>query len=140
MAKKKEVKIGVRKGGGAPPGYLWTVKVLEVAYREATAFLTETEYQHMAMQVKMLATERTPSHSQFCSVDAVEDYHELREFGGPLGGKNVRIFFGLRTGQGANELVVLGAIIKQNNGPTPQGDKIRMRRRWRKYLAGDYST
>ncbi|MEX2175591.1 MAG: hypothetical protein WD872_14605 [Pirellulaceae bacterium] len=134
----KEVKIGVRQGGTAP-AYIWTVKILDMAYREALGFLSKAEYTHMAMQVKLLATEITPSHSQLCSVDAIEDFHEIRDWGGPLGGKNVRVFFGLMTGDGFKDIVVLGAIVKQNNGPTPQGDKIRMRRRWRKYKAGEFS-
>jgi hypothetical protein len=133
----KEVKIGVKEGGH--PGYLWTVKILDMAYRESRQVLKEAEYQHMAMQVKALATEETPSHSQLCSVDAIEDFYELRDRGGPLGGKNVRVFFGLNTDNGFKDIVVLGTIVKQNNGPTPQGDKIRMRRRWRKYKAGEIS-
>lgn len=35
-------------------------------------------------------------------------------------------------------IVVIGAIFKQNAGHTPYGDKKRMSRRMRKYLAGDY--
>jgi hypothetical protein len=135
---KKEVKIGVHQGAGSPV-YLWTVKILDVAHREACKCLNEGEYQHMAMQVKQLATEQNPSHSQLCSVDAIEDFHELRDSGGMLGGKNVRVFFGIHTDEGLKDIVVLGVIIKQNNGPTPQGDKIRMRRRWRKYKAGEFS-
>ncbi len=135
----KEVKIGVKQGG-TDPTYLWTVKILDVAYREAMSFLSAAQYVHMALQVKALATEQTPSHSQLCSVDAIEDFHELRDWGGPLGGKNVRVFFGLMTGGGRADIVVLGAIQKQNNGPTPQGDKVRMRRRWRKYKAGEYAN
>jgi hypothetical protein len=37
-------------------------------------------------------------------------------------------------------IVVLGAIFKQNNGPTPFGTKKMIKRRKRKYLAGDYSA
>ena len=133
----KEVKIGVWEGGEST--YLWTVKILDLAYRESRQFLNEAEYQHMAMQVKAMATEETPSHSQLCSVDAIEDFYELRDRGGLLGGKNVRVFFGLVTEDGFKDIVILGAIVKQNNGPTPQGDKVRMRRRWRKYRAGEFS-
>jgi hypothetical protein len=135
----KDVKVGVHEGAGPAPTYQWTVKILDIAYNEAREFLNEGEYQHMAMQVKSLATETNPSHSRLCSVDAVEDFHELRERGGPLGGKNVRVFFGLVSESGLKDIVILGAIIKQNNGPTPQGDKVRMRRRWRKYQAGEFS-
>lgn len=53
-----------------------------------------------------------------------------------MGRINVRVFFGID--HTARTLVVLGVIKKQNDGPTPIGDKVRMRRRWRKYLQGDY--
>jgi hypothetical protein len=69
-------------------------------------------------------------------VDAVGDFHELRDKGGVLGGINLRIFFLVHKPKGA--IVVLGAIKKQNNGQTPLGDKLRMARRMRKYLNGDY--
>lgn len=37
-------------------------------------------------------------------------------------------------------VVVIGAISKQNNGPTPLGDMNRMKRRVRKYFSGDYGS
>jgi hypothetical protein len=49
---------------------------------------------------------------------------------------NVRVFFFLRKGQ--DDLVVLGAIRKQNDGPTPKAAKILMARRMRKYIRGEY--
>ena len=88
------------------------------------------------MQVKELAREDDPTHSATASVDAVEDFHELRDKGGILGGMNVRVFFCLDKKHAA--LVVLGAIKKQNDGPTPKGDKIRMARRKRKYFQGEF--
>jgi hypothetical protein len=140
VPRKKEVKVGVQEGGGPEPGYLWTVLVLDVAFDEAHNILTDPQYEHMARQIKDLATERQPSHSQLCDVDQIEDFYELRDKGGILGPKNVRVFFGIDTRGETHNILVLGAILKQNNGPTPQGDKLRMRRRWRKYLAGEYSS
>ncbi len=131
-----EVKIGVQRGGGPPPGYRWTVLVLDIAYSEARKFLNEDQYQHMAMQVKELAREHDPTHSSLVSVDAVDDFHELRDKGGILCGLNVRVFFFLD--KRISALVVLGAIKKQNDGPTPIGDRKRMARRKRKYLQGDF--
>jgi phage-related protein len=49
---------------------------------------------------------------------------------------NVRVFFFVHKPRSA--IVVLGAIKKQNDGPTPKGDKIRMARRMRMYLNGDF--
>jgi hypothetical protein len=90
----------------------------------------------MAMQVKELAKESDPTHSKTASVDALEDFWELRDKGGILGNINVRVFFFLDKKNQA--LVVLGAIKKQNDGPTPLGDRRRMARRKRKYVKGEY--
>jgi hypothetical protein len=133
---KKPVKVGVEKGAGRPPGYRWTVRILDIAFEEASAFLNEAQYQHVAAQVRELAREVDPTHSATQSIDAVEDFHELRDKGGILGGLNVRVFFFVHKPE--SELVILGAIKKQNDGPTPIGDKIRMARRKRKYLDGEF--
>ena len=130
----KDIKVGVERGGGPPPGYRWTVLLLDTAYREAMRFLTEDQYQHLAMQFKELAREEAPTHSVTASVDQVEDFYELRDKGGILGGLNVRVFFSLDRGRSA--IVVLGTIKKQNEGPTPKGDKVRMCRRKRMYDSG----
>jgi hypothetical protein len=110
------------------------VLILDAAYREAMRFLSEDQYQHLAMQFKELAREADPTHSVTASVDQVEDFYELRDKGGILGGLNVRVFFSLDRDRSA--IVVLGAVKKQNDGPTPKGDKVRMRRRKRTYDSG----
>lgn len=130
------VKVGVEKGGGPPPGYVWNVWILDLAFEEAMSYLTQDQYQHVAMQFKELAREIDPSHPATASVDAVEDFFELRDKGGVLGNMNVRVFFCLDKDRAA--IVVLGTIKKQNNGPTPLGDKLRMARRRRKYFNGEY--
>jgi hypothetical protein len=135
---KKPVKVGVQRGGGPPPGYRWTVRILDSAYDEAMSFLNQDQYQHIASQIKALAREQDPTHSVSQSIDAIEDFHELRDKGGILGGVNVRVFFFLNRSQ--SELIVLGAIKKQNDGPTPRGDKFRMARRKRKYLHGEFEA
>ncbi|MGH7135971.1 MAG: hypothetical protein ACREHD_09540 [Pirellulales bacterium] len=134
---EKEVKVGVKRGAGPPPGYRWTVLVLDSAFKEAMAFLSEGQYQHLAMQVKELAREGDPTHSVTNDVRSIEDFYEIRDKGGVLGNLNVRIFFTLE--KNTSSLAVLGVIKKQNDGPTPAGDSIRMRRRMRKYLSGDYT-
>ena len=87
----KSIKVGVHHGDGPPPGYEWTVLVIDDAFNEAQKELTLTEYRHMALQVKELAMEQDPTHSQTQSVDAIEDFHELRDTGGVLGNKNARV-------------------------------------------------
>lgn len=90
---RKNLKVGVQQGGGPPSGYKWTVWIADVAHREAKRFLSADQYHHIAMQIKELAREEDPTHSQSASVDAIEGFHELRDKGGILGAMNVRIFF-----------------------------------------------
>ncbi len=92
----------------------------------------------MAEQVQCLACERDPTHPETQTVSRVDDLLELKDKGGPLGNVNVRVFFVLDKPRVA--IVILGAIFKQNNGPTPIGDKKRMQRRKRKYFNGDYGS
>ena len=133
---KKEIKVGVQQGGGPAPGYEWNIFIIDAAYREATDRFNKSQYRHLSLQMQEVAREQHPSHSQTASIVPVEDFYELREYGGVLGNLNARVFFGVD--KKSRAIVILGAIHKQNNGPTPLGDKIRMRRRWRKYLNGDY--
>lgn len=133
---KKQIKIGVRATEGPPPGYKWNAWIIDFSYDEVRGFLTEAQYQHMAMQVKEIAREDDPTHPATVSVDAIEDFYEIRDKGGILGKKNVRIFFGID--KESRAIVILGGIKKENNGPTPEGDKVTMKRRWRKYSNGEY--
>ena len=136
--KRKSIKVGVGEGQGMPPGYAWSVWILDMAFDEAMGFLNPQQYQHLALQMQDLATHDDPTHSLTLSVKAMagEDFHELRDQGGVLGGMNVRVFYGID--KDSRAIVVLGCIKKQNDGRTPQGDLIRMRRRWRKYKNGDF--
>jgi len=132
----KEVKVGVKHGGGPKPHYEWNVLILNRSFVEACDFLDDAQYRHMALQVKELAMQRDPTHSQTVSVEKIEDFYEIRDKGGPLGNLNVRVFFGVE--DNGRNIVVLGTIVKKNDGQTRKGDKVRMRRRWRKYRHGDY--
>jgi hypothetical protein len=131
---RKELKTGVRRGGGPPPGYRWNVVIPDLVFDEAMGFLNSDQYEHLAHQFRELAREPIPTHSRMHSIDAVEDFHELRDKGGILGSLNVRVFFFLDKDDAS--IVVLGAIHKQNDGPTPRADKIRVSRRKRLYLDG----
>ena len=134
MGTRKQVKTGLRVGGGPEPGYLWGVEFLDIARDEAMGFLSEPQYQHLVDQMRSLASEDDPTHPKTVSVDAIEDFHEMREKGGPLGKLNVRVFFLLQKER--RMIVVIGAIKKENDGPTPTGDRYRMKRRKRKLLQG----
>jgi hypothetical protein len=134
----KSISIGVRQGAGPPPGYQWSVWILSSAIDEAMNFLTPVQYEHLAMQFKELASQEDPTHSVSVSVRSMtpESYHELRDKGGVLSSINARVFFGVDKGNRA--IVVLGSINKKNEGPTPMGDVIRIRRRWRMYQNHEY--
>ncbi len=134
MPDKKKIRVGVKQGDGSPP-YQRTVGILDFAYEEAMSCLEERQYDHMALQVKELARHPDPTHSDTIDVKKIEDIYEIRDKGGPLGNINVRVFFGVDKD---GSMIILGVAKKQNNGKTPQGDKTRMTRRWRKYLRGDY--
>src|SRR4051794_28108963 len=119
----KELKIGVHHGDGDPP-YQWNVIVLDLAFHDGKQFLDDAQYHHMVEQIQELAREVDPTHPTTQIVARVEDLLELKDKGGPLGNINVRVFFMVDKPRVA--IVILGAIFKQNNGPTPIGDKRRM--------------
>lgn len=134
----REVKIGVREGGGPPPGYQWNVNIFDQAYEEAMSFLNEDQYDHMASQVRELARQEDPTHSLTVDVRPIEDFYEIRDKGGILHKLNVRVFFFVH--KSSRTIVVLGTIKKEKEGATPVGDKITMRRRKRLYLEKFQST
>lgn len=135
---RKPIKAGVWQGGGPEPGYEWSVGILQLAFEEAMDVTSEAGYCHLGHQFKELAGHSDPTHSETVDVRPIENFHEIRDKSGPLGGANIRVFFGVDSER--RLLIVLGVIKKQNNGPTPLGDKVRMRGRWRNYRRGDYGS
>lgn len=134
----KQLKVGVWRGGGPPPGYKFTVLVPDLVFHEARGFLSAAQYEHAACLMKDLADEDDPTHSTRQRVDAIENYHELKDKGGVLGKINLRIFFYVHRLPDNPLILVLGAINKGNEGQTSQAVKIRIRRRLRKYLNGEW--
>lgn len=130
----KSVKVGLKAGGGRPPGYSWGVLILDRAHDEARGFLSDDQYHHMSCQVRELASQDDPTHCTTVDVRPIEDFYEIRDKGGVLGKLNVRVFF--LVDKGTRNLVILGAINKQNDGHTPNGDRVRMRVRARRYRGG----
>ena len=125
-------KVGVRLGGGPPPGYRWPVEIFPQARAEAREFLTEEQYAHLSSQVRELARQDDPTHSVTLDIRPVNDMYELRDKGGILGKLNVRVFYFVS--QPNRTIVILGSFHKQNDGPTPQGDLWRMQKRMKRYL------
>src|SRR5262245_56583970 len=91
--RRKEVKVGVKEGGGPPPGYSWNVDVLDRAYGDAMSFLDEDQYAHLKRQVQELAQEDEPTRSDTVDVRPIEDFFEIRDKGGILKKINARVFF-----------------------------------------------
>jgi hypothetical protein len=130
-APRKQLKTGVRKGGGRPPGYEWSVKFFD-ELRQETKFLNDAQKEYAIEQMRELARAKSPSLSPVLDVRPIEQYHELRDKGGVLGKINLRIYFYIDKGQ--RTIVVLGADKKEQDGQTSQAIKIRMRHRLRRYL------
>jgi len=123
---KKPIKIGVKQGDGPPPGYQWNVDVLDSAFQEAMKFLDEAQYYHLADQVRELARQSDPTHSDTVDVRPIEEFFEIRDKGGILGKINARVFYFVD--KPTRKIVVIGAIKKENEGPTEPHVRIRMRR------------
>ncbi|MCX5689769.1 MAG: hypothetical protein NTV94_08305 [Planctomycetota bacterium] len=130
------LKVGLRAGAGPLPGYAWTVAYLSIARDEAMDFLNDEQYAHAVDLVRALASEADPSHASVVTVEAIENFLELKDKGGVLGKINLRIYFIIDRGKKA--IVILAAIKKEADGQTPTWVKIRVRNRLRKFLAGEF--
>ena len=136
---RKQLKVGVRVGKGVPPGYKWNVWILELAFQEALSILRRGQYRHMVLQVKELASQEEVSRSDTIDIRPInDDIFEIRDYGGILGGLNIRLFYGVDHPRRC--IIVLGVFKKQNNGPTPKGDLVRNQRRWRLYKSGEFGS
>ena len=132
----ESLKVGVWRGDGPPPGYRYTVLIPSVAFEEAMSFLTPDQYEHAKCLMKDLATHDDPTHSVTQRVEAIGGYYELKDKGGVLGKVNLRIFF--HVGKSPPVIVILGVINKKNEGQPSNAVKMRIRRRQRKYLNGEW--
>lgn len=126
-----ETRTMLNAGGGPIPGYHWSIEAFDAVLAEASKLFTEPQYWHVVDQFRQLASEVDPTHSNIVSIDAIEDFLELREKGGPLGRLNARIYFFLDKQNKC--IVLLGARKKENNGPTTVACRIAMRHRLRRY-------
>src|SRR5690606_28204355 len=84
---KKQIQVGVHQGDGPPPGYQWGVVLLSFV-RGESRFLSEHQRRHLADQVKELAREADPTHCDTVCIRPIEEYHELKDWGGILGDLN----------------------------------------------------
>lgn len=94
--------------------------------------MSEAQYAHVVDLLRALASEADPTHATTADVRSVEEFFEIRDKGGILGRINVRVFFVVRPED--KQIIVLGAINKSAEGPTPTWAKVRIRNRIRQYL------
>lgn len=132
---RKKIKTGVK--AQSDPRYQWDVAILDLAHREAREFLTSAQYRHLAAQVKEMAKLAEPTTSDTVDIRDVAELWEIRDKGGILGNINARIFFGMDHKK--RTIVILGALNKKNDGPTPQPTLVKVRRRWREYQGGAFN-
>ena len=132
----KKIKVGVRQGAGPPPGFEWTVLILDCVYSAALSRFSPAQYEHLRMQVQELARHKSPTHSEILSIRKIGECWELRDKGGVLGKLNVRLFFGIDADN--RRIVILDVIKKENDGATHTHDKRRMEYRWRQYLRSEF--
>lgn len=133
---EKPLKTGLLMGAGPLPGYLWSVYFLSIARDEATGFLNDGQYAHAVDLVRALASDPDPTHPATVTVEAIEDFYELKDKGGILGKINLRVYFTVHPKERA--IIILGAIKKEAEGQTPAWVKIRVRNRLRKFREGEF--
>jgi hypothetical protein len=68
------------------------LKIPDLSTQEAREFLTDAQYSHVAQQFRQLCREAEPTTSDLVDVRPIDDFHEMRDKGGPLGRINVRVF------------------------------------------------
>lgn len=91
---KKQIKVGLKEGGGPEPGFEWSVVYLTIAENEARKILKRhDQYEHVTDQIRDLARQKDPTRPSTLRVEKVEGFYELKEKGGPLGKINLRVFF-----------------------------------------------
>jgi carbon storage regulator CsrA len=118
-----------RGARGAPKTRLVPLKV---AIKDGRGFLSAGQYLHVADIVRRLADWNNPEEIKDLRIEPIQGLWELKEKGGILGRINVRVVFAYLKDR--DEIVVLGAFKKENEGQTPKHIIIRMHNRLRVYL------
>jgi hypothetical protein len=130
---RRPAKVVAKHGGGPPPGFLWSVLVLDAAHKEAAKLYNADQYHHLSMQVRELARQERPTERITVDVQPIGGFYEIRDKGGILGKINARVFFFVDAE--ARSIVVLGTIKKESEDQTPPYVVTLMTRRMREYLS-----
>ncbi|BBO32100.1 hypothetical protein [Lacipirellula parvula] len=112
------------------------VVVLGVAAKEGYDVLTPGQYLHVKDLIKQLVGFGRREFGSILRLEKLDEFWELKEKGGTLGKKNIRVYFKFN-GDG-NEVVVLCTYKKEDDGSAPPHIVFKLRNRWRLYQKGDF--
>ena len=133
MSREKRSAGGSENGPRAP----WqTVVVLPIVAKEGWDELTPGQYQHVKDLLKQLVGFGRREYESNLTIAPFGEFWELKEKGGVLGRKNIRVYF--RFDSEANEVVVLHTYKKEDDGQAPPHIMIRLKNRWNLYKAGHF--
>lgn len=134
MAKKKQPSVSLSQAKTAT----WQdVVVLGIAAKEGWEILTPGQYEHMKDLEKQLVGFGRRDFDSNLRIEQIGEFWELKDKGGTLGRKNMRVYFAFDTE--CNDVVILATYKKEEDGSPSQNLKIRIRNRWRKYKEGHFS-
>lgn len=128
MAKQKTDKVGVRVK-------YQKVVVPTIVRKESREFLEIGQYIHMTDLIKQLSGFGRREYESELRIEKFHEFWELKDKGGVLGRKNVRIYFSHE--QDINEIVVLHAHKKEADGKPSPNMRFRLRNRLRLYRSGE---
>ena len=134
MARDKRIRASVDKKSKQTD---WQrVVVIGIAAKEGWEELTPGQYLHLKDLVKQLVGVGRKEYESHLNIGPFGDFWELKEKGGTLGRKNMRVYF--RFDSNVNDVVVLHTYKKEDDGQAPPHIKTRLKNRWNCYLRGDF--
>jgi hypothetical protein len=98
---------------------------------------TKGQYLHVSDFVCQLVGFGSRRYDPTLRIAPIEEFWELKEKGSVLGRINLRLYFAYLSDR--NEVVILHAYKKEDDGATPKYVLIRVRNRLRMYLNGELS-
>ena len=138
MAKRQ--KTAPDQTGDEPPKVsvrFQEVVVIGIAAKEGHDELTPGQYLHVKDEVKQLVGFGRRDFDSLLRIEKLGEFWELKEKGGTLGKKNIRVYF--KFNKADNEVVVLHTYKKEDDGPAPPHVILKLRNRWRLYQRGDFN-
>ena len=113
------------------------IDVLPIAAKEGWEMLTPGQYLHIKDQVRQLVGFGIKRYESNLTIAPFGDFWELKDKGGTLGRKNVRVYFAFNSE--LNKIIVLHTYKKEDDGAAPPHINLRLKNRYRLYLQGHYS-